>query len=400
MRTSWDTNNKICSNNSLVREYNEHLILAIMRKHMELSRSDLQRLSRLTYPTVTKAIGNLMERGLLDESGEGHSRGGRKPKLVKFCEKAGIFIGIEVNKKFVKLGSFYLDHSLRSQFTLTLENTQPATVRDTIIEGVKRVQASMEPEQRIFGIGIGCPGMINPETGHVLSKSSLKWLEPVNLGEELITHLNIPTRVDNDINTAALGEMSVRDLHQCDSWAYISVATGVGSGIILNNQILRGHAGSAGELGHLSVDAKGLPCDCGGYGCLETYLSAGALAQALGVCDVTQNPYEILRLEFEKGSELGVRIYHDVLTYMVTAIGSMINLLNPFSIIIGGDIQALGSAFLDSLKDAVGIRSGNVHFDPEQLYYSELGSQVVIHGAAVMVDHDVFGKDLYVEAQR
>ena len=380
------------ASNQMVRQVNEKLVLALMRKHIELSIPEIERLTSLTYPTVSSVVAGLKEKGLLRAAGEGVSRGGRKPKLVRFQPEAGVFVGVEIDKAWIKIASFSMDYDLLARFVLPLKDTSPAGVKDCIIHGVAEIQSHLQPYQVLYALGIGCPGMINPNDSTVISRSTLKWLEPVNLAQDLSELLGIPVLIDNDINVAALGEMFRDSEGKMDSWAYISVSTGVGSGIVLNQQILKGHAGGAGELGHLSVNCDGILCECGSRGCLENYISTPAISRRLGISEEHHSTaYQVLVERVKERQPDALLIYHDTIRYLSTAMIDLVNLLNPYAIIIGGAIADLGNPFLEELRSAVGSGCGTVSFDHKQLFFSKLGSDAGIYGGAVMVDKTIFG---------
>ncbi|MGI6149890.1 MAG: ROK family transcriptional regulator [Limnochordia bacterium] len=388
-----DLNMEGSANSYLVRHVNEMLVLGLMRKHIELSIPEIERMTSLTYPTVSKVITSLKEKGLLEESGEGLSRGGRRPKLLRFRHDAGVFVGAEVDKTRIIVAGFSMNYRMISKVVLPLQSTNPSTVRECIVKGIEEVTASLEPHQVLYGVGIGCPGMIDPKAGTVISRSTLRWLQPVDLAGQIREDVGAPVFVQNDINVAALGEMSrFDDGETMDSWAYISVATGVGSGIVLNHQILKGHAGGAGELGHLSVNCDGIACECGSRGCLESYISTPALSRLLGIPeDDHSTAYMALQDRVRALDPNALDIYHNTVKYLSTAIIGLVNLLNPYAIMIGGAILELGEPFLQDLRKAVGAGCGNVSFDPEQIFFSQLGTDAVIYGGAVLADQHVFG---------
>jgi len=387
----WGMGSENPATSTMVRRLNENLVLSIMRKHKELSRSDIQRLTSLTYPTVSKAIASLLEQGLLIESGEGESRGGRRPRLVRFDADSGLLAGVEVDKSRIRFGGFSLDYQLVAKCTLPLPDTNPETVRSRIVNGVTRIKAEAGEERTLYGVGIGCPGMVHPKTGRIISRSTLRWAEPVDIAEEVSQWLEVPVFIDNDINIAALGEMFTARREELESWAYISVATGVGSGIVLNRQILRGFAGGAGELGHVSVNHKGAVCSCGSRGCLENYISSPAISQRLGIDGDYSECFRILRSRVKAQDAEAVEIYRETVDYLAIAIISILNLLNPFAVIIGGEILDLGQEFLEDLRKEVTRGCGNVLFDCEQLVFSELGADAGLYGGAVFTDQSIFG---------
>ena len=378
-------------NTQMVRQVNEKVILDLMRKHGELSIPEIQSLTSLTYPTVAKAVDVLKEKDYLEDSGEGASRGGRRPRLVKFRYNAGVLVGVEIDSSYVKLAAYSMDYQTLANIVLPLSDTDPARVIDKIVDGVQKIQASLNSSQVLHAVGIGCPGMINPSNGTITNRSSLKWLSPVDLRNPLIQRLGVPVIIENDINVAALGEMNRVDI-ALESWAYISVSTGVGSGLIYDHHIMRGHTGTAGELGHVSIDANGILCECGNRGCLEKYIASPAISKRLDLSKKERvHAYHVLSERVSQSDPDALIVYGDVVKYLSVAILGLLNLLNPSVIILGGTILELGDSFLQDLCQAIALGSRNARFGNTKILYSELGLDAVVNGGAHLADQHIFG---------
>src|SRR5690554_3306764 len=148
----------------------------------------------------------------------------------------------------------------------------PGAVLDRVAGGIQRLLA--QADGPLAGIGIGCPGQVDPASGVVRTAVNLGWTE-VALRDEVARRLaqELPIRVDNDVNAAALGERYFGAAPGCQDLVYLAVGTGLGGGALVNGRIVNGSTGTAMEVGHLSFDPAGRPCRCGQRGCAEMYVS-------------------------------------------------------------------------------------------------------------------------------
>ena len=158
---------------------------------------------------------------------------------------------------------------------------KPSPARDTesVVATVLTVVDELRKDQDVAGIGVGAAGFVNANQDRVIFAPNLAWRDEP-LGEKLTAATGLPTVIENDANAAAWGEFRFGAAREYESAAVITVGTGIGGGIIVNGQLLRGAAGFAGEIGHMNMVAGGVPCGCGQRGCWEVYSSGGALLRA------------------------------------------------------------------------------------------------------------------------
>lgn len=217
----------------------------------------------------------------------------------------------------------------------------------------------------VRGIGMGAPGFIDMDTGFVYKAVNIGW-ENYPLKNELEQSTGLPVIVENDANMAALGEMWLGAGQGARNLICVTLGTGVGSGIILDGDILHGASGMAGEIGHMTVVTKnGAPCNCGKKGCLETVSSATGIRRlALDALDYNDSD-SILRDMFEKkgdisaedvfnctakGDPLSSAVAEKASYYLGYALGAISMVINPEKIVIGGGVSHAGDALLDPVK--------------------------------------------------
>ena len=265
----------------------------------------------------------------------------------------GIQIGlVDENLKIISEGS------VRTHTSLPFEEQirEIASCIASVLES-----AGTAPEE-VASIGVGIPGIAN-DRGEVIKCTNMGW-EHVPFREELQKYYDKPVLIDNDANVAALAESLSGVSAGTSSSVFITIGTGIGSGIIINGKIWKGAHGIGGELGHVIMDLDGVPCTCGNHGCLERYCSATAIIR-MGIEAAAADPHSLMnRLTEGDPRKFNARtvfdaakmedpsaliVFHRFIDYLAQAIASVINLLDPEVIVLGGGVSKAGSFLLDPL---------------------------------------------------
>lgn len=365
-------------------------MLEVLRVHRLLTKTDIVKLTGLTYPTVAKVISSLQEARLIQESGEGQSRGGRPPLLYSFDPLAGLIVGVQIERTKLSFGAFDLDLRLIDNLTFKNTSLEPDDIISLIARGVQEI-ARKHNQGVLYGVGIGSPGNVDPMDSTVVSPYQLRWKNPFDLIRPLENALGVSISLGNDINLAALGELVASPSQSLvQPMVFVSVSQGVGAGLIIRDTVYCGSNGGAGEIGHMSIDIDGKLCECGNRGCLEGVISSVSIGEQLGVN--SSDAFLRLHEQIEAGSKDAQRIYGQLVKHLGTALTSMINLFSPNYIIVGGEITELGVEFVRDLRSWLAKSCGNVPFVVENLQYSSLGSKASLYGAAALVEQHVFPK--------
>ncbi len=220
----------------------------------------------------------------------------------------------------------------------------------------------LKPED-VISIGAGVPGIADRE-GNVIFCNNLSWRN-VPFRKEFRKHIEKPVFIDNDANVAALAESQFGVCRGTSSCVFITLGTGIGSGIILNGRIWNGAHGIGGELGHVIMDLDGRPCNCGNRGCLERYCSATALItfarevipyhqesliwEACGR-DPSKINAKIVIDAAREGDPVAVKIFRRYVYYLAQAVASVVNFLDPEIIVFGGGVSKAGNFLLDAVR--------------------------------------------------
>lgn len=254
----------------------------------------------------------------------------------------------------------------------------------------------------IDGIGFDFPGQVDYKTGVVKLAPNIPGWVNVPIAQMIEEEFHISTRIDNDVRCAALGEMKFGAGQGCENFVCITVGTGIGSGLVVNGQLVRGASNAAGEIGHIKLQMKdGLICGCGDTGCLEAYASGPsivAMAQdyikggkstkfremaAAEGGEIT--PYMVAKAA-EAGDPVAKRIFAIVGEYIGIGLTSVINLLNPEKVIIGGGVAEAGDLLLDPIRKTIKERAMVVAGSAVEIVPAQLGNSAGVIGASMLID--------------
>lgn len=261
------------------------------------------------------------------------------------------------------------------------------------------MNATNTTKEDIEGIGFGFPGQIDYKNGIVRNAPNIPgWVE-VPIAETMEKEFGIPTRVDNDVRCAALGELNFGAGKGCENLICITVGTGIGSGLIVNGKLVRGASNAAGEIGHIKLELEGGPlCGCGDYGCLEAFASGPAIVamaeeyikggkstkyRELSNGEIT--PY-IVSEAAKQGDAVAKRIFTIMGEYIGTGLASVVNLLNPEKIIIGGGVADAGEILLNPIKETIVKRAMSISGSTVQVVPAQLGNTAGVIGASLLIE--------------
>ena len=250
------------------------------------------------------------------------------------------------------------------------------------------------------GIGIGTPGSVDYQTGMVDSAFNLNWDRPMALKEQIELHTNIPVQVENDANVAALGERWLGAGKNADNVAFVTLGTGVGGGIIINAQIVHGQGGSAGEIGHMTINPQGYRCTCGKRGCLETVASATGIVHVARDYAQEYAGDSELKASLDNGDDLTAKDVFDLakqndpLALKVTSavcdqLGLALSIvavtINPQYIIIGGGVSNAGDFLLQRVQESYNRYVFSSVKKTTTLTLATLGNEAGVIGAASLI---------------
>ena len=309
-------------------------------------------------------------------------------------------IGVDLGGTTVKTALIDAHGSIVAQSKLpTRAQENPAAVLEQIVHSINDVMLKA-PGKKIAGIGVAAAGIIQNPGGIVKSPPNFKGWDVVPLGTELEKKFNVRIEVDNDANVAAVAEAKFGAGIDYPNFLFIIWGTGVGGGIIMNGKIYQGPYGGAGEVGHISIDYKGLPCNCGGTGCIEAYIGQRYLSKRT-VERITStagskiveyaggDPTKIEPIHISRAAEAGDPLAKEVLTEAGTLLGvalaGVMNTIDFRVTIIGGGVSAVGDFVYDAIHASTVKNVQKPFREGIRIIRAKLGNDAGVLGAAGMV---------------
>ena len=311
-------------------------------------------------------------------------------------------IGIDVGGTNVKIalvndeGKILYSNSVPTRAEMGYEYTVN-NIKQAIYDLLK--ETKLEPKD-IQGIGFGFPGQVDYKAGIVRNAPNIPgWVE-IPIAKIFEDEFHIPTRVDNDVRCAALGELNYGAGKGCENLICITVGTGIGSGLVVNGRLVRGASNAAGEIGHIKLQMNGGPiCGCGDTGCLEAFASGPAIValaedyirggkstkfrELANGAPIT--PYIVCEAT-KAGDPVAQRIFTIVGEYIGIGLASVVNLLNPEKIIIGGGVADAGEYLFNPLTETLKKRAMKLAGETVKVVHAQLGNTAGVIGASLLIE--------------
>jgi glucokinase len=311
---------------------------------------------------------------------------------------------------------------------LTGENPTPERIVPRMFQAVEQALAEAGTTiKQIAGIGIGAPGPLNSHTGVVFAPPNLPGWVNVPLRDLFSEHFHIPIFVENDANAAALAEYMFGAGRGSSEVVYVTISTGIGGGIITGGKLLEGVSGTAGELGHMTIDLHGERCNCGNVGCLESIASGTAIARSAnemiamgkgdellafalkqqqdGTANTPVDSAHLARLSMlhvnartvAQAAKAGIPLARQIITNAAEGLGvglvNIIHIFNPEIIILGGGVAQIGEMLMEPVRRIIQRRAMKVPREAVRIVAAQLGTDVGIIGAGALSYYNKSGKE-------
>jgi len=387
--------------NRAIREVNRSIILDLVRRGGRISRTELARRSKLTKPTVSAIVDDLLEDGVVREVGFGESvaGGGSPARLLEFNDASAAFLGIHFGVRATTValadarGTIRV---LRGRPSLLGSPARSLKAVRTLLAEV--LAAAKVPRGRVEAAGATVPGLVDQETGVCVLAPNLGWRE-FPLREALATELGVPVIVNNITQAAAVAEGRVGAAKSVRSYVWLYVGSGVGSGVVVDGNLFYGQRGFSGEIGHCPVVESGPACACGRRGCLETVASAMALTRAAEAAIAAGEKTVLTEMTgpldpaaigeaARDGDAVARRILEEASEHLGRGISYLVNVLNPEMIVLGGPVAQAGEILLEAVRASVArhaLLPKGIAIVP-----SALGDKAELTGAVILaMDHSV-----------
>lgn len=392
------------SNVELKKIFQKNSIIEYLYRLGPTSNPDIARFTKMSSPTITKLLQELIDLEIIKDMGIGESIGGRKPNLYGINPNAKYIIGIDLDCRMVKLGVFNLANEAVSEIITYFGNVKDKNM--VFSELFKRLNDLLDKSQldrsKFLGIGVSIPGLIDSKTGQTYVDLRV---DGKTLNELFEEHYHLPTIIDSDSRVMAIGEQAFGYAKNKKDVLCLNICDGVGLGMILNGIVYRGKSGLAGEFGHINVVKDGNLCTCGKYGCLETVASGGALIEQAQqgikkgqdslIKELVKGDLEEIHVSdiieaVNKGDLFAIEIINKLGHFLGEAMASLVHIFNPEMIIIGGKVALAEDYLINPIQNTLNKYTISHIKKDTEVVTSLLQDKVKLLGSVAMVMNQVF----------
>ncbi|UOR11348.1 ROK family transcriptional regulator [Halobacillus amylolyticus] len=392
----------------LMKSINRSIILNMIRKDGPISRAEIAKQTRLTPPTVSNIVKELITSQFVIETTQGASQGGRKPTLLAINAEHFYIIGIDVGRYKMKFIVTNLFGELKDSTVLQIkEYPTEEDLLATMKTGIySLLQSDKNDTEKFLGIGVGMHGIVDIEKGISLFAPSFD-LHNIPIKQELESEFRMIVKVENDARTMTLGESWFGNGKDTDNIVGINVGHGIGAGIMINGKLFHGENNIAGEIGHVTIDLSGPKCTCGNYGCLQTLAGGPAIAarakkhlktgKTSRILDFVENDIEKIDGETVyqaacDGDDFSVELLNQTGRFLGIGLVNLMHTLNPKRIIIGGGVANAKNFLMEGLKETIQSRGLTKEARETSIVLSSLGENASAYGACVLILEEFFSQ--------
>ena len=398
------------TNSLRVRDYNQQLVLEMIRVESEVSRVEISWKTGLTAQTISNIVRRLLDEGLIVEAGKGASDGGGKPRTrLRISPEAGYAMGVHIDREEILSVLIDLEGRVVGRDRSAMpEGQDPSLTMDLISDTAERlVESASIPWSKVLGVGVASPGALDIASGVIYSPPGLSGWEKVGLKEGLEERTGCRVVVENDAIAAAVGEHRAGTAQGTRDFAFVYGGWGIGAGLFVDGRVCRGNTGAAGEIAHLPLDPAGPECSCGNRGCLTRYCAPKDIVASVER-RISSGETSVLdgipagRLDFE--AVRGASLAGDALALaqlrlsghmLGLALVSIANLFDPEMVVLGGraflGIEHIYEREIETVLDNTTLYPGRRNLAVE---FSKTGEQAVAVGAASLMMYAAYAPQL------
>lgn len=388
--------------NSLdVQKANRSLVIRTLNKQRITTRAEICAITGLNKATVTNIVNDLIAWGAVREVGMSTGKSGRRTILIEIVKENYAIIGAWLKRNEFITGIFdiYGECQLMESVSFAVDDIDENVVEIMVSQLNRLIEKAAN--RKLLGVAVALPGPYIKKRGKiVLITGRWRWIKE-DIEKKLKSSLCVDVYTEHDCNAATMAEW----YYTCHSdetanMMCVMVGHGVGSGMIENGKMVNGSLGTAGEIGHASIRYDGRKCECGSFGCLETYCTMESVLAEIkqllpqypdSLCD-EKSTFEDVMVSYHKKDPLAQRVINQVAEYLGYGLINAVNLLNPKQIIIGDELpEAAGKEFLDIVKKTVKARILPEIYDEMEIELSTLDNPV-LKGTCICLLEELFNE--------
>lgn len=327
-----------------VRDINQTVFLHLIRERQPISRADIAKFTGLRPGTVSAIVNRLIKNGLVYEGTEGPSSGGRPPTYLYINSESFYVLAIDIGVIDTVFAVSDFNGRILQQRSVLTEG-DPVFFLNGLADQIDSLVKSQFSRARFAAVGVSVPGLIDRETGSIVSSPNLEWND-VPVRSVLETRLRLPVYVENDANAAAFSELWYGPIDEASvrTLLFVLVVEGLGTGLIINGELRVGSRFGLGGFGHMSIDPNGELCSCGRRGCWETFASERATVERFHRVTAKQGlpvlGIQELIARANKGDEMALESLKITAEYMGEGIANLVHGIYPEAVVVGGNITA------------------------------------------------------------
>jgi N-acetylglucosamine repressor len=397
--------NQILLSRESKKNASKRYILTLIHDESTVSQTRIVERTSIRPGTIQTLIEELLQEGLIRLSGEGKSKGGRKPTLLEINPDAYWTIGIDVDEERICAGIV----DLKGRIVKSVGRTRCRFKnQDDFIDAVKQVMRELVSEipatTPLLGAGIGIPGFVDRASGIARHCSYYDWMRDVPVKGLLEKEFGVPFTIDNDTVVATLGEKWFGAGKGIDNFLYIDIGETVGMGLVIEGRLYTGCSGNGGELGHTVIQSNGPLCICGNEGCVEALASGMALRKEAenlvrkGVISLISDTapetgeisLEAIIAAAERGDKVAFKLIAGMASYLGLAISNMVNVLNPEKVILGGSLMGARQIVAEAITNEIKSHCLSPIAAAVSVVTSQLVEKSGILGASTLVSQRFF----------
>ncbi len=368
---------KVARSNT-IRDINRQVVLNYIRENGVISRADIAKLTELQRSTISQIVDDLIKNEFVEEIGAGASTGGRKPTMLRLQKGKQAVIGVDITPTTTTIATSDLGGNILEQQSFQTDPDVNKTFSE-IVKGLKKIN------NKALQVGVSLPGLVNDIQGRVIFVPFFEW-KNWNLKEDLEQETGLSVVIDNDANAISLAELwfGRKEVRNVKNFLTVLVAEGIGTGMIIDGQIYRGHNGVAGEFGHMVVVGTDsvVECSCGSRKCWEALASDTATIARYLIATNQTNPITIDDfIELVKAKNINaLKIAKETLFYLGVGIANIVVGLSPETVVVSGKIAQLMTLLAEDVPHFF-ERNIRQNLPVIQIMASTLGNNPTLMGA-------------------
>lgn len=392
---------KMTYNKTVLAQLNKKIVINMIRTQGPINKAEIARKSGLSIPTVMKITDEFEKRKLIRNIGKGESTGGKRPDLLEFIYDAYYIIGVDIGCHSIKIIMMDMaSHIISNKMIPTVQYNakEPEEFLEKIADQIENlILESNIPKEKVMGVGIAIPGILDYKSGSVIFSPDFKW-ENLQVRELFQRKFPYKIIVENSNKALAIGEFTYGASRGTKNSFCVNIGYGIGAAVIENGKILYGQNGASGEFGHTIMDVNGPVCDCGHRGCLEAISSGNAIARkAKELLENRDNDIASGTLTMGKeidakevfqaaiaGDKQSEQIVEEAIEYLGIAIAGIVNLLDPEMIVLAGGVMKSKHFISKKLLDSINAHRMKYCGKNTRICFSELGDYGTAIGTAAI----------------